>query len=1142
MSRRFTRLFLLSVLLLSSEVWAIGLGDIKLDSALNEPLRAEIVLLSASPDELADLTVTLAPAETFARYGIDRPFYLQGVEFNVVNGGVAGSVVQVRSRAPITEPFLTFLVEATWSSGRLLREYTVLLDPPTYAPPAVQQAPAVSAPLRSTPSDSGRIERQPPPPPAAAPQSQPAPRQVQQPAQTFSEPTPEPSLPADDAPYDSVGGADFEVIKGQTLWGVAKHLRPDARLTMNQTMLGIYEANPDAFRGNINELKAGALLRVPSADEIFQISRGEAFREAQRQHSAWDGGVTAADYSTAGDSSASDFSAAGAEDVVADPVSRPNLTLVPPDEEPLDSAYDDATAYEPVSREDAIEERIVELESADVSNQQSLIEIRDNELATLRQELADIRGEIYEPPVDDTLDDALADDAAAADIDGILADDDEAASEDTADAAADAVEETVAAAPSTRQSRSRDEGFVDKLIGFLTGFWGIIIIALLIVAGGLFWFVRRDEEDGDDEDSGPWERLDSDEVSVGSMSATETLQIPIAEETIVVVEQDSGVHQILEDTVETPASDLAPNDESISSGAFGSLEDTFSSETAVNLDQTDPIAEADFHMAYGLYDQAADLINGALESDPTDKSLMSKLCEVYFVWGNRDAFVGAATLLKASIGDAASADWDKIVIMGQQIAADEAIFAGADLTAATQAVDLSFDDPSEEARALDMDFGDAADESGGSDLIDLGADIGADIGDEIAQASEAVDFDFDDESAAENDSSVIDFDVTAETPVLDPAIADATAEMPAPNTLTIEEQFAGFDVGTSELPALDESLHQAIANSGQSVDETAEINLDDLDLGGAELDATEIASLDDLLDLEATGLNEALTDTGIREEFVDLTDEDLTDQTGKNPEVDLSASGLVEGLDLSVIEESGMRLAADETGHNPTATAESSEEADDIGFDQSLLDATGRTQVLSETFAVETETNFDDADATMLASDLDDEDSMSSVSNEAETMLAPLDDDDDFDFAKTEALSNAAFTGNTDLDASGELPSIVETKVDLDLEDLTAALQVSDIGDTLEQPRDESTVEQPRPTLPEDTTLVPTMSLAPEDMSDDLDEARTMTEVGTKLDLARAYVDMGDPAGAKSILEEVLDEGDAGQRQQAQQLMDSLPG
>jgi len=659
MSRRFTRPFLLSVLLFTGEVWAIGLGDIKLDSALNEPLRAEITLLAASPDELSDLTVTLASAETFTRYGIDRPFYLQGVEFNVVNGGVAGSVVQIRSRATITEPFLTVLVEATWSSRRLLRAYTVLLDPPTYAPPAVQQAPAVSAPVRSTPSDSGRIERQ----PAPAQQSRPAPRQVQQPAQTFLKPVLKPSPPVDDAPYDTGSGADFHVVKGQTLWGVARHLQLGSRLTMNQTMWTIYEANPNAFLGNINELKAGVVIRVPSAGQIFQISRGDAFREVQRQHVAWGGGATVANYSNADDLTVieelytlSDSAAVAIEESAADPISRPNLELVPPDEDPLDNAYEDATSYEPVSREDAVENRIAELESADVPNQQSLIEIRDNELATLRQELADVRGEVYEPRVDDMID--------------------AAAVEDTTEAVADAAEELAAAARSNRQSRSREEGIVDKIIVFLTGFWGIIVIALLLVAAGLFWFIRR----GDDDDgSGPWERLDSDEVSMASMSTTETLQAFRSEESIVVVEQGSGVHPILGDAIEATASELSADSSAVSSSAFGSLEDTFSSETAVNLDQTDPIAEADFHMAYGLYDQAADLINGALETDPTDKLLMSKLCEVYFVWGNRDAFVGAATRLQASVGDTDRADWDKIVIMGQQIAADESMFAVDDL-------------------------------------------------------------------------------------------------------------------------------------------------------------------------------------------------------------------------------------------------------------------------------------------------------------------------------------------------------------------------------------------------------------------------------------------------------------------------------
>ena len=130
---------------------------------------------------------------------------------------------------------------------------------------------------------------------------------------------------------------------------------------------------------------------------------------------------------------------------------------------------------------------------------------------------------------------------------------------------------------------------------------------------------------------------------------------------------------------------------------------------------------------------------------------------------------------------------------------------------------------------------------------------------------------------------------------------------------------------------------------------------------------------------------------------------------------------------------------------------------------------------------------------------------------------------------------------NVHADETSEMPAVAGTDVDLDLDDLTAALQVSGGGDTVEQLRDDATVEQPRPSLDDDTGEVETLSFGPDDMSDDLHEARTMTEVGTKLDLARAYVDMGDPAGARSILEEVLDEGDEAQRQQAQQLLDSLP-
>lgn len=1131
MSRRFTRLSLLSVLMLTSEVWAIGLGDIDLKSALNEPLRAEIVLLSASPDELSDLTVTLASAETFTRYGIDRPFFLQGIEFNVVSAGAAGSVVQIRSRSPITEPFLTFLVEATWPSGRLLREYTVLLDPPTYAAPTSQQAPAVEAPRRSTPSDSGQIQRQPAPPPVQR-QSRPAP-QPTQPARTVdpvvttdssvtdsgvtdsdyeSPPAPKPQPPIDDSPYGTSDGGDLVVQRGETLWGLTARNRPDGRLTMNQTMLAIFEANPDAFGGNINVLRAGASLRIPSADEVFQINRGEALSEVQRQHNNWGGGTS--------------YTATAPQQTT-----RPSLTLVPPDEDPVGGDYaDDASTYEPLSREDEITGRIAELEGADVPNQQSLIEIRDNELAALRQELADIRGEIYEPPVDETADDALLDDTLVDDqavddavIDDIIADDadDTLAADDTADDAVDTVTTTVPSDVVSTSSSGSDKGIVDLILGYVLSIWGGIAAAVVAVIGLLIWFMKRDGGDDVEDVERPWEALDSDDMAAATISVTSTMQAPSPEDAIVVVEQDSGVHPILEDTIEAPAADTGEGE---ASGAFGSLEDTFSSETAVNLDQTDPMAEADFHMAYGLYDQAADLINGALETDPSDKALMSKLCEIYFVWGNRDSFVDAATRLKSAVGDDASADWDKIVIMGQQIAAEHDLFAGAGVAGATKEVDLSFDDGGDDAGALDMDFG--ADDSGASEIIDLGAD------DEATE--EGVDFNFDEPAAAADDGDdALDFDleVTAETPTIESATTEATVETP-----TIEDQFEGFGGGTSELPSLDEdSLAGAISSSGQDADATAEINLDELDLGIDNLTETEVASLDEM---DITGQNEDLSDTGINEALTDL---DFADVTGKNPAIDPDttgiqqgldpdATGLVEGLDLSDLESSGMRLAVDETGQNPMITAEPEQEPTDVGIDDSLLDATGLTQVLSEDMAVET--GVDLASAATI----------DSPPEEVETLLAPLDDDDDnFDFAKTEALPPDAFTSNMDLDATAETPAIAGTDVDLDLDDLTAALQVSEIGDTIEQPRDDATLEQPRPVISDETAEVPTMALAPEDMSSDLHEARTMTEVGTKLDLARAYVDMGDPAGARSILEEVLDEGDSPQKQQAQQLLDSLP-
>ena len=792
---------------------------------------------------------------------------------------------------------------------------------------------------------------------------------------------------------------------------------------------------------------------------------------------------------------------------------------MPPDEEGDAAEFDDSAPVEEYSREGEIEDRIAELEAADVPNQQSLIEIRDNELAALRQELADLRGEVSAPPADG-MDDAAADDETG--LDDLVADDsladDESTDADADDAASDdAAARTTPSAGRVVRTADSDEGIVATILGYLGSFWVWIGAALALVAGLLYWFMRRGDGDDDYESDRPWETLDGDDAGT---AYTETMQAPSRDESFVVVEQETGIHRTIEDdTVEASAIradedatvEVEPEAGGAGSGQFGSLEDTFSSETAVNLDQTDPLAEADFHMAYGLYDQAADLINGALESDPGDKTLMAKLCEIYFVWGNRDAFVDAATRLQMAGGDADGGEWNKIVIMGQQIAADHEMFAGAEVAAATAAVDLDFEAGDDDAGALDMDFGgDAGDAD--SAVVDLGADA--------------------DQPSANDDASSIDFifgddDATAESPTLESdAMSDNTAEMPAIDAADIDP----FDDGTSELPSLDMDLSE----TAQDGSETAEINLDDLDLGLSDDDATELASLDDLDDLDATGRNEVI--------------DAASEATGKNPEVDPTATGVREALDVEDLDElagisdtgTGLHLAADETGASPSLSRADEAEATHTVIDESLLDATGMTQVLGKDQGVDTGV-LDDGDATLLAPGLGDTDTFTAAREEPETLVASLDDDDDFDFAKTEALPPDAFTGNTSLDDTEETQALGAEDVDLDLDDLTAALQSSEVGDTVEQPRDDATVEQPRPQRPDQTAEIPTMELGPDDLSDDLNEARTMTEVGTKLDLARAYVDMGDPAGAKSILQEVLDEGDAGQKQQAQQLLDSLP-
>src|SRR5262247_2718078 len=156
---------LVALLLLPGISHALGLGAVHLNSPLNAPLDAEIELVNATQEDLATLDARLASKETFARYGLDWPPFMSTITVTRDRSASGAQVLRIRSQETVTEPFLTLLIEATWARGRLVREYTVLLDPPVFAPNAVAAAP-VPAPSVGASESTGQISR---PAPAAAP-------------------------------------------------------------------------------------------------------------------------------------------------------------------------------------------------------------------------------------------------------------------------------------------------------------------------------------------------------------------------------------------------------------------------------------------------------------------------------------------------------------------------------------------------------------------------------------------------------------------------------------------------------------------------------------------------------------------------------------------------------------------------------------------------------------------------------------------------------------------------------------------------------------------------------------------------------------------------------------------------------------
>jgi pilus assembly protein FimV len=261
MSRGQNPLVLMMALSLPGAAHALGLGEIHVNSALNEPLAAEIDILGATAEELSSLTASIANRDTFLRFGAVRPAFLASATFKVSHDVKGSPVLVIRSTDSFTEPVVNLLVDLRWHNGEVIRQYSLLLDPAGF--PAATQ---VAAAVRSAPA------------PAAA---------VINTLAAAATPIASPGVTASRAGSTTRATTHIKIGAKATLRGVAWRVGARSDSDLKKTMLAIFRANPNAFEGNINRLRLGAVLTIPSAADISTISKEDASREIHAQMTAW---------------------------------------------------------------------------------------------------------------------------------------------------------------------------------------------------------------------------------------------------------------------------------------------------------------------------------------------------------------------------------------------------------------------------------------------------------------------------------------------------------------------------------------------------------------------------------------------------------------------------------------------------------------------------------------------------------------------------------------------------------------------------------------------------------------------------------------------------------------------------------------
>jgi len=718
--RNLTKTLAVVSLLAPASGHPLGIGDIKLHSALNQNLNAEISLVLSPGEKVSDIKVNLAPSDKFVEAGVPWAPFLSKIKFDPVTRSNGSVVIRVSSREALKEPVLDLLLEVSWPKGNLYREFTVLVDPPSvYEQPTVPDW-----------DDSHSY---------ASEEDYKSSRQV---AETQSE------TDQSDIVQPDTAGDIRTTGKNDTLWNIAEQASRGRNVSIEQMMIAIYKQNPRAFyKQNINALLAGKTLKIPERQVIVKLSRKQALAEFNRQTKDWRNSGVAAPVASTGDNDTVDnqltlvapTDASVAQNVVVAPENEQGTAeKKTPDQSTAasgsvdaggESAGHEAATAAPAPVNDEIKNKLAELEKQ-LAEMKNIIALKDQQLATLQNQSPSTPApqaqttppaEIAVTPPGPEPKPATQEPAVPAQVPpsavvqpavpAMPVTQEPAVAAQTPPAAV--VQPVVPAAPVTQETTAQKpaapvipaQPVIPKKPAvttvarptvspkpeaekssslFYVAVAGVGFAMLTLV--GWLWMRKNRQDDfagGIPAYAGSNRTAGAIGESVGSAESAQDDMSAIDENFFL--------------------SDFSPNDFDIFDIEQGEI---------------DPVSEADVYLAYGRYQQAEELMRDAIKDQPDRDECKLKLLEIYYSKPDKYAFETYAR----ELADAGKMDdsvfWDKVAEMGSGICPDLPLFSSVKKPEPKN--NAAFGVGSVQlAKTNETEYGAASDEAANIDDIDL---------------------------------------------------------------------------------------------------------------------------------------------------------------------------------------------------------------------------------------------------------------------------------------------------------------------------------------------------------------------------------------------------------------------------------------